>query len=150
MSEHTIVVGYNHSGPAKAALRWATEQAVLTSGEVLAVYVASAVADWELAAVQFDPDPMRRELERCLEGAWTEWVRARHVPCRTRFVYGRPAEELMKIARAEQAQLIVIGMSPRGTLTELISGSTMHDLRKHAVRPVVAVPHGWPEAAAAS
>ena len=26
-------------------------------------------------------------------------------------------------------------MSPRGTLTELIAGSTTHDLRKHAVRP---------------
>ena len=149
MSEQTIVVGYNHSGPAKAALRWATEQAALTSGDVLAVYVASTVADWELAAVQFDPDPMRRELERCLEGAWTEQVRHRGVPCRTRFVYGRPAEQLMDIARAEYAQLIVIGLSPRGTLTELIAGSTEHDLHKHAVRPVVAVPHGWPDTAVA-
>ncbi len=149
MAERTIVVGYNHSETSQAALRWATEQARLMSGDVLAVYVASTVADWELAAVQLNTDPMRQELERCLEGSWTESVRERGVPCRTRFVYGRPAEELMKVARGDQAALIAIGMSPRGTLTELVVGSTMHDLRRHAVRPVVAVPKGWPEATVA-
>ncbi len=149
MAERTIVVGYNHSAASDAALRWAAEQAERTDGDVLAVYVASAVADWELAAVQFDPDPMRRELERCLQGRWTEPVRARGVKCRTRFVYGRAADELMHVARDEGAQLIVIGMSPRGTLTELVVGSTMHELRRHAIRPVVAVPAGWPDTATA-
>src|SRR5690242_294168 len=105
MMESTIVVGYNASEPAKAALRWATEQALLTSGDLLVVFVTSAVADWELAAVQVDPDPLRREIEKNLEGPWTDFVRERGVSCRTRFVYGRPADSLMQAARDERAQL---------------------------------------------
>jgi nucleotide-binding universal stress UspA family protein len=143
VAANTIVVGYDHSEPAQAALRWATEQAECSSSELLLVYAASTVVDWELAALQFDPDPLRRRIEHSLENEWTEPLRTRGITYSTKFVLGRPAEQLMNVARACDAQLIVIGMSPRGTLTELISGSTLHDLRKHAVRPVVVVPPGW-------
>ena len=56
---------------------------------------------------------------------------------------GHPSDELMSVARAESADLIVIGMSPRGTLTELVLGSTLRELRRSAVRPIVAVPESW-------
>jgi Universal stress protein family. len=51
----------------------------------------------------------------------------------------------MRTAREEQATLIVIGMTARGTLSELVLGSTQHELLHHAVRPVVAVPASWNE-----
>ena len=52
---------------------------------------------------------------------------------RTKFVIGRVAEELMRAAHEEQATLIVIGMTARGTLSELVLGSTQHELLHHAV-----------------
>jgi nucleotide-binding universal stress UspA family protein len=143
----TIIVGYNNSEAAQAALEWAAAQAECTASDLLVVYAASTVVDWELAALQFDSDPLRHRIEEQLNGPWTAMLRERGVSYRTKFVLGRAAEELMRIARAEEAQLIVIGMSPRGTLTELVAGSTLHDLRRHAVRPVVAVPATWRAAA---
>ena len=142
---HTIVVGFDNSDAARAALDWAVEHATRIGGELLVVYVASSIAEWELSAAQINPDPIRHEFERRLNDEWTAPVRMANVPCRTRFVVGRPADELMSAARAEQAAVIVIGMTARGTLSELVWGSTQHELRHHAVRPVVAVPASWSE-----
>ncbi len=139
----TIVIGYNNSDAAKAALTWAGEQAKRTNSEILVVYVASSAAEWELAAVQIDPDPIRHEFQRRLREEWTAPLRKAEVAYRTKFVSGRVAEELMSSAREEQASLIVIGMTLRGTLSALVAGSTQHELLHHAVRPVVAVPATW-------
>jgi nucleotide-binding universal stress UspA family protein len=135
-----IVVGFDNSPAAQAALEWATTQAELVGGELVLVYVASSVREWELAAAQINTDPIHRELKRKMAEEWTSSLRERGVPFRTRFAQGRVAEQLIKVARAEDASLIVIGMTARGTLTELVFGSTRHDLLHHAVRPVVAVP----------
>jgi nucleotide-binding universal stress UspA family protein len=34
-------------------------------------------------------------------------------------------------------------MTGRGTLNELLMGSTTHQLLHHSARPIVAVPAGW-------
>jgi nucleotide-binding universal stress UspA family protein len=138
-----IVVGYNNTAAAEAALHWATGHAIRSESSLVVVYVASSIAEWELSAAQIDPDPIRHEFERRLENEWTAPVRKAGVPCRTKFTVGRAADELMRTARAENAVLIVIGMSPRGTLSELVWGSTQHELLHGAVRPVVAVPASW-------
>ncbi len=140
-----IVVGYDHSDAAQAALRWAELQALRTGAQVVLVYVASSIGEWELAAAQIDPDPVRRELQRRLDEEWSESLRKAEVPYRTKLAVGRVADGLMKVARDEHASLLVIGMTPRGTLGELVFGSTQHQLLHHAVRPVVAVPASWSE-----
>lgn len=140
---NTIVLGYDDSEAARAARVWAMHHARVTDAEVLVVYVSSALAEWELAAAQIDPDPIRREQERRLREEWTSPFRTRNVAYRTAFAIGRVAEELMRVARAEHAALIVIGMTARGTISELIFGSTQHELTHHAVRPIVAVPGSW-------
>src|SRR5436305_13304859 len=99
MAGKTIVVGYDHSEPAQAALRWAVEQAECSASELLLVYAASTVVDWELAALQFDTDPLRRRIEHSLEHEWTEPLRTRGVAYRTKFVLGRPAEQRMAAGR---------------------------------------------------
>jgi nucleotide-binding universal stress UspA family protein len=136
----TIVVGYDNSRAAQSALDWAVAQAALTDSELVVVYVASSIAEWELNAIQVNTDPIRDEFKRLLNDEWTAPLREVHVRYRTRFVVGRVADELMRAARDEHATLIVIGMTERGTLNELVFGSTRHDLLHHAVRPVVAVP----------
>jgi nucleotide-binding universal stress UspA family protein len=141
--DNIIVVGCDGSRAAHAALEWATTQAERTESELLVVYVASSIAEWELAAVQIDPDPIRREFRHRLEGEWTASVRKAQVPYQTRFAVGRVAEQLMHAARDVEATLIVIGLTPHGTLSELVMGTTQHELLRHAVRPVVAVPATW-------
>jgi nucleotide-binding universal stress UspA family protein len=139
----TIVVGFDNSDAARAALDWAIEHATCIGGELLVVYVASSIAEWELSAAQINPDPIRHEFERRLSDEWTAPVRKANVAYRTKFVVGRAADELMSAARTEQAAVIVIGLTARGTLSELVWGSTQHELQHHAVRPVVAVPASW-------
>ncbi len=138
-----IVVGYDDRPAARAALEWATERAVAENSELIVVYVSSAIAELEFAAVQIDTNSIRSTLERQLEGEWTAGLRARKVRYRTEVAIGRAAAELMRIARAESASLIVIGMTGRGTLAELVFGSADHELLRHALRPVVAVPASW-------
>lgn len=138
-----IVVGYDDSAAARAALRWAADHATAVGGELLVVYVSSAIAELEFAVVQINTDAIRAGYEQHLQGDWTALLRERNIRFRTLVVVGRVATELMRIAHAEQASLIVIGMTGRGTLGEIVFGSAEHELLKHAVRPVVAVPATW-------
>jgi nucleotide-binding universal stress UspA family protein len=137
------VVGFDDSEAAQAALRWAAHHAAITGSELVVVYVSSSIAEWELAAIQVDVDAIRRRFKERLDGEWTAALQGRGLSYRTEFSVGRPAVELMRVARSESASLIVVGMTARGTLGEIVFGSTQHVLQEHAVRPVVAVPPTW-------
>ncbi len=138
-----IVVGYDDRPAARSALKWAAERAETEHNELIVVYVSSAIAELEFAAVQIDTNAIRSTLEAQLNGDWTADLRSRKIRYRTEVAIGRAAAELMRIARAESASLIVIGMTGRGTLAELVFGSADHELLRHALRPVVAVPASW-------
>ncbi len=138
-----IIVGYDDSAAARAALRWAADHAAAVGGELLVVFVSSAIAELELAAAQINTDAIRAGYEQHLQGDWTAVLRERNIRFRTRVTVGRVATELMRIAHAEHASLIAIGMTGRGTLGEIVFGSAEHELLKHAVRPVIAVPAAW-------
>ena len=77
---NTIVIGYDSSAAADAALEWAAGHAACTAGEVLVVYVASSIAEWELAAAQINTDPVRHEFERRLRDEWTAPLRTAGIP----------------------------------------------------------------------
>lgn len=63
----------------------------------------------------------------------------------TSVVVGRVGRAIRHCAEEERASMIVVGMSHRGTLAELVSPDHPElDLARHAVRPVVAVPSAWP------
>lgn len=138
-----ILVGYDDTPAARGALDWATAYAVRNDGELLVAYVLSSAFEWELAAIQINPDPMRHEFERRLRDEWTQVPRSAGVPYQTRLLTGRAAEALLRSAERERATLIAVGMTGRGTLAELMLGSTTHHLLQHAARPIVAVPATW-------
>jgi len=142
-----IIVGYDDSPAARGALTWAVHHARRTGAELIVIFVVSSSFEWELNAVQVNTDPIRKEFARRLRGQWTEPLRAAGVRYETRLEVGRVAEALLDAARRNEAALIVIGMTARGTLGELVFSSVSHHLFHHAVRPVVTVPAGWePEA----
>lgn len=140
--EH-IVLGYDHSSAAQGAMRWAVDYCQRTAAELVVVYVVSSAWEWELAAVQVNPDPIRREIKDRLGEGWTAPVRAGGVRYQTEVAVGRPAEILLGAARHHEASLIVLGMTGRGTLGELVLGSTGRGVAHHAVRPIVTVPPDW-------
>ena len=122
---------------------WAVQYAKRTASELVVVYVVSEAWEWELAAVQVNTDPLRKEFERRLRGEWTSDVRAAGVQYRTELEVGRPAEALLAAARRNAAALIVVGMSEGGAISDLIRGSARRQMMQHAVRPIVTVPAGW-------
>ncbi len=140
--EH-IVIGYDHTPPAQGALSWAIDYAGRSGAELVLVYVISSAWEWELSAVQVNPDPIRREVTELLRQSWTEPVRAAGIKYQTEVTIGRPAEVLLASARRHEASLIVLGMTGRGTLGELVLSSTSRQVAHHAIRPIVTVPAGW-------
>ncbi len=142
MMEH-IVIGCDNSPAAQGALGWAVDYGQRTAAELVIVYVVSSAWEWELTAVQVNPDPIRREIKDLLRESWTAPVRAGGVRYQTEVAVGRPAEVSLAAARHHEASLIVLGMTGRGTLGELVLGSTGRGIAHHAIRPIVTVPAGW-------
>ena len=140
--ERTLV-GYDDTPASKSALAWAGHHVQRIAGELVVAYVSSSALEWELAAVQVNADPLRHEFERRLREEWTAPLRDAGVTYETRVLHGRPAEALLRCAEDEGVALLVVGMTGRGTLNELLMGSTTHTLVRQSARPIVAVPSGW-------
>src|SRR5262249_38500729 len=72
------------------------------------------------AAIPADVDPLRRPIER-LE-------------------VGKPDREILHLAGADHADLIVMGVSGHGTVGRLLFGSTTDRVVRQATCPVLTVP----------
>jgi nucleotide-binding universal stress UspA family protein len=59
---------------------------------------------------------------------------------RARVVSGTPADEIVRVAEETNADLIVMGVTPRGALGRRIFGSTAARVIRTANRPVLAIP----------
>ena len=143
----TIVVGYNDSPAARAALAWATNEARHRNARVLVVYVVSSIGDWTLAAIQVNTDPLRAALEQHLAGKWTAPLRDQGIDYNTTGVEGSVGKAIRAAAVQADVSMIVVGMTHRGALAEWMSDDPEPDLARHAARPFVAVPAGWHEKA---
>jgi len=137
------LVGYDDSPAARSALTWGLGHAQREHAGLVVAYVSSSALEWELAAVQVNADPLVHEFERRLREEWTAPLREAGVAYETRLLHGRPADALLRCAEEDDAELIIVGMTGRGTVNELLMGSTTHQLLHHAARPIVAVPAGW-------
>jgi nucleotide-binding universal stress UspA family protein len=135
-----IVVGYDDTPPARAALHWAASEAAATGATVIVAYAFSPVLEWVLAALQIDTDRLRSERSRNLRGPWTEALRAHAVPYRTAIVSGRPGPALLRLARSAGASCIVIGADHHHHLGLWSNGPVQRFVQHHAQRPVVSVP----------
>lgn len=138
-----IVVGFHESAAARAALAWAADEAERIGSDVRVVYVSSASTELAVASAQVNPDVLRRTASEIIEEKFIHPLRERSLTVLFDVVVGSPATEIMRIAHAKHASIIVIGMTERGLLSEIVSSTTAHALRRHAVRPVVAVPAAW-------
>jgi nucleotide-binding universal stress UspA family protein len=74
----------------------------------------------------------RRSLRKAVPTSARDWCTTEEV-----IAFGRPATEIMRVAREREAQLIVMGVHGRNTLDLLLFGSTTHRVIRKAPCPVL-------------
>ncbi|MDQ5855185.1 MAG: universal stress protein [Actinomycetota bacterium] len=136
-----IVVGLDESESARAALRWAAEEAARSGSGLRAVHALSwpfgaEYADPEHAVrtVSFDEvdDLYRSNISRIFSSVKPrpDWI--------LQFAQGDAGPVLVR--QSAQAAMLVVGTPYHVGLGRLISGSVAHYCLSHATCPVVAVP----------
>lgn len=141
-------MGIDGSEGAAAALDWTVEFAMATGVTVTAAHVFQPpmlAVGLRVATVPADVldeaiADAREAAQRLLEGEWTAALHAARVPHRVEVLDGSPGRELVRVADAREADLIVVGRRGHGELTDLILGSVGHHLLHHARRPVAIIP----------
>ena len=134
----TIVVGYDGSLPARAALEYAKRRAG-SGGRIVAVHAFQPAQDW-LGAPNYQRaldarQASGRELLRSLEQEQDELG----VQLSTSLLEGPAARAIVAAADARDADEIVIGSRGFGRLRGVL-GSVSHAVLHEADRPVVVIP----------
>ena len=131
-----IVVGYDGSQPARAAVAWAADRSG-RSGKVYVVHSLGAPAD--------EPLPYDKRHERgkaILNALILEGGNALiDVDYELELVAGEPAGAIAEAAREHDADEIVIGSRGFGRVRSAL-GSVSHELLHVADRPVMVIPYG--------
>jgi nucleotide-binding universal stress UspA family protein len=149
---NTIVVGYDGSGAAKAALAEAVDMAKSMRD---AQVVIACGHDRTPGYLGYDDQPLWKEAIR-LDEVWehmeikiqedleeaAKTVREAGVKASTACSRGRPANVVINIARDADARMIVVGTRGSGKSEETtVLGSTTTELLHTAHIPVLVVPH---------
>lgn len=142
MKRNEIVVGLDDSAPARAALRWAAEQARLTGSVLRAIHVldwptgAGAdgvpyVEDWVYGQDETHDKALRAMITQLFDEIDPEpdWS--------VDFARGKPGAILVR--EAAPSKLLVVGTGEHVGLGRVLIGSTSHYCLSHASTPVVAV-----------
>jgi nucleotide-binding universal stress UspA family protein len=138
-----ILVATDGSETAREAVAWAADLAAPLGAEVVLISVID-FANFYPWAMYFPADEtqMRERLDKDLNGAWSEPMRAAQVTFRALVREGNPAAVIVRTAAAEKADLIVMGSRGRGGFSELMLGSVASHVTHHARTPVVIVSPG--------
>jgi nucleotide-binding universal stress UspA family protein len=143
---HGIIVGYDGSDCAKAALR-----AGLEVGRAYDETVTIAFG-YELSPVGGEIHDYHLALQELAEGRLAEARQLADVdsgdaranpPIETIVVEQSPAEALVALAEARDARVIVVGTRGERPLHGALIGSTPHKLLHLSRRPVLVVPTGY-------
>jgi nucleotide-binding universal stress UspA family protein len=141
-----IVVGVDHSAGAKAALRFALEEARLRRATLRPVHawelgyvgLAGLGAAYTARALGPDLSELRDAAETTLDATLVEAIPdAGDVEIERRVVEGAPAAVLVTESRT--ADLLVVGSRGHGGFAQLLLGSVSQQCAHHAECPVVIV-----------
>jgi nucleotide-binding universal stress UspA family protein len=131
-----LVVGYDGSDGARAAVREAARLAPpLDARVVVAFAYRVSPAGGEVA----DLAAVLRERGETVLGEALETLREAGVEARAELLDDRPAEALVRLADAEDADMIVVGSCGEGPLRGALLGSTAYRLLHRSERPVLVV-----------
>jgi len=138
---HRIACAVDFSEAARVAMEEAADQAARFQSELLLVHVNESAA----SAGDMPPAPAallasRHELERKLEVWRTEAERRSARPVVAEVVEGSPAEEIVRLATARNADLLVVGTHGRRGWRHLVIGSVAERVVRTSHCPVLVVP----------
>ena len=145
MTEHSdIVVGFDGSPDADAALEWAIREAASRRWRVRVVFVSPDASGWDAAAASMSGAPLLSaalpdESGTVLAPAVAR-VSAAGVPVTSIEVTGSPAGVMVE--QSQSAGLLVIGSRGLGSVASMVLGSTVSHVAAHAHCPVVVVQSG--------
>jgi nucleotide-binding universal stress UspA family protein len=132
-----IIVGYDGSDCARAALDTAADAAIALSDELVVVFA------YEINRMGGEVEDYAKSVqERADEvlGHAKSQAAAKGVEIETVVVQEKPAAALVRLADERDARLIVVGTRGESPLKGALVGSTPHKLIQLADRPVVVVP----------
>jgi nucleotide-binding universal stress UspA family protein len=136
-----VVVGYDASPDARAALDWAVQEAASRHLGVRVVHCEPDVAAWDGAAATMSGAPVlattRPHEGAALVAAAAVLVAGAGVPVETVVTSGSTASALVEASRT--ADLVVIGSRGHGSISSAILGSTVAHVASHAHCPVIVV-----------
>ena len=141
--ERRIVVGVEGSGGAKAALRWAIQEARFRNAvvEVVTAYSTTYVpASPDFNYVPLDTSDLAQEVKRMQDKVVDDVLaelEACDVEIRRTITRGRAPDTLIRAA--EGADMLVVGSRGRGGFRGLLLGSVSQQIAHHGDCPVVIV-----------
>jgi nucleotide-binding universal stress UspA family protein len=135
----TIVVGYDGSDSARAALLFAARQ-VGSKGRVFIVHAYELPPDF-LGWPNYDSllSERRSRAQALLDALPLDEIELTGPEYHLELIGGAPAEAIADVARARHADEIVVGARGLGRVRSLL-GSVSHELLHAADRPVVVIP----------
>lgn len=141
MDARPIVVGYDASPDARAALRWALDEARRTAATVRLVYAF----DWYVGPMWLAPGPSvwpdseaRADARAMLANAVAEAAKSHPAVTVTPAVVDGPAQLRLR-DESKTAAMLVLGGRGNGGFPELLVGSTAVSVSSHADCPVIVV-----------
>jgi nucleotide-binding universal stress UspA family protein len=145
MSESTeILVGFDGSPDARAALDWAVREAVSRNLTLRVLYVEPDLSGWDAAAASMSGAPtlattLPHDGSAILAEA-LEKAQAAGCTAATTSVSGPTAGVLVE--QSHSARMVVIGSRGLGAVSSSVLGSTVSHVASHAYCPVVVVQSG--------
>ena len=145
-----IVVAYDGSEPARAAVRYAAARAGST-GKIIIVHCFGLPSEWFGAEVA---EPVAIEHSEHGQAVlddlmMTDGAVLADVDFEVELIGGEPAKTVNHVAEVNDADEIVLGTRGSGKIASLL-GSVAQDVIRHANRPVVVIPYNAVREQAAS
>ncbi len=138
----TIIAATDGSPNSAASMAVAAEIARLSSARVIALHAFEPLALLGKVEPPVDFARHARIARDLLDTDWTEALRTADVAYEALVVEDRPADAILEVAQANNADLIVVGARGLGPLQELLLGSTTQELLASAKCPVLVTPTG--------
>jgi nucleotide-binding universal stress UspA family protein len=139
----TVLVSTDLSDPSIAALRHAAALADASGGSLIATYVVEERLPPLIMAHAPDVQQLLKQHRETAAKALDDHI-AEHLPGRrveTVIRAGIVHDEIVRLARERQVDVIVVGMHGHGFLAHALAGSTAERVLHHAPCPVLVVPH---------
>ena len=132
----TVVVGYDGSPPARAAVEYGARRAE-PDGKLYVVHAYGPPADWlgypyYERVLEDHRDRGSALLDKLADEVDFDFERE--------LIGGRPSEAILAVADARDADEIVVGSRGLGPIRASV-GSVSHEVLHHARVPVVVMPH---------